>query len=154
MMYFPSDGYFYLAHWYVSRQELSSQLLWLIPQGTNDRCHHEKCPSFPVCPGIQSKEQKLIFMVCLSDWAIFPFLGWLRHNSISTNNMHRPLWNSDDVWYDGLWATSSHFFTLLATFALFAQAVRCSGQGMSKRCLALPVRVHSQLDPGELLQSI
>lgn len=145
-------GIFYLAHWRISRQELSSQLLWLIPQGMNDRRHHEKCPSFPVCPGIQNKEQKLIFMVCWSHWAIFPFLRWLRRNSISTDNMNWPLWNSRLIW----WSLYYHFSLLYLTcyVALFAQAVRCSGQGMSKFCLALTVMVHSQLGSGEPLQSI
>lgn len=147
-------GIFYLAHWYISRQELSSQLLWLIPQGTNDRRHHEKCPSFPVCPGIQNKEQKLIFMVRQSHWAIFPFVRRLRHNSIFTDKMPQPLWNSHDVWYDGICATILCFFILLAMFALFAQAVKCLGQGMSKFCLALTVRAHSPLGSGEPLQSI
>lgn len=104
-------GIFYLAHWCISRQELSSQLLWLIPQGMNDRRHHEKCPSFPACPGIQNKEQKLIFMVCRSHWAIFPFLRWLRRNSISTDNMNQPLWNTRLIW----WSLYYHFSLLYLT---------------------------------------
>lgn len=69
---------------HVSRHELSSSLLWLIPPGMNERRHHEKCPSFPVCKGIQNREQRLIPMVCLSYWTILPFLRQSRHKSIST----------------------------------------------------------------------
>lgn len=153
MIYFPSNRHFYIAHWNISSQEPSPQLLWLIPQGMNDRRHHERCPSFPVCPRIPNKEQKLISMVCLTHWATFPLMRWLWHNSISTNNMHWPLWNSCDVWYGGLCATILYVFILLDRFALSAQVVRCLGKGMSKFCLAVIVGVRSQSGSGEPLQS-
>lgn len=125
---------------YVSRHELSSSLLWLIPPGMNERRHHEKCPSFPACPGIQNREQKLILMVCLSYWTIFPFLRRHRHKGISTSNVHQPLWNTYAVWYDGLCATILYFFILFAVFSLFSQAVRCLGQRTSKFYLVITVK--------------